>query len=243
MTSSSTSLAPDPLAHLQWLIPELIPRSGVAILGGDAKSGKSRLLAYLVANMLPQPQGGPVIFTDNNELVVLHSGVRRILWLAGDERVNEVMARTNAFARAQGIEPRADWPISFIQAVGMQLDRAEDRAAFEQLYIAPGKFDVLIIDPLCRVHWGSDADMLHHLRWWSKQYGLAIIAADSGGDLARAAGSEEVRLTLERTHSPTPCKCRLDRHQNGRMVLSLRLLDLGDPQGFRVAADGVASAA
>lgn len=202
----------------------LILRPGLTILGGDA-----RLLAYFVANMVAKPQGGPVLFSSTGDFVLRHAGVRRIAWMAED--VSNVMDRITGYLQTASIKPLCPPPIDYIGIEGIRLNQEQERGKFESTFLAPGTYDVLVFNPLRRAHYGSADAMLRDVRWWSLQFNIAVVAEDPCGYLLAAAKPEDVTLTLEQ--GPTPRECRLDRHENGSVVLSVPLVDLGDPQGFR----------
>lgn len=159
-----------------WLVDGLILRGGITAVLGPEKTGKSRLLGYLLASMLGQCYGGPVLWDEGGNSAAGHSGFNKVLYLNAEEQTSDVMARVNAYARNLGFEPQDDWPITCVSAAGMQLQRQIERQEFEREFLAPKEFDWVIIDPLRRIHSGNENDNssmagLHNdLRRWSQQY-------------------------------------------------------------------------
>lgn len=165
-----------------WLVDGMWLRNGINVLLGPEKAGKSRLIGFVLAQMLARPAGGPVLWrADGNGPCAHHHGIRRVLYLNAEERAVDVQARLNLFARAQGLTPRDDWPIDYVSATGMQLQRAQDRAELEKAWLQGRQYDMMILDPLRRVHGGDENNnsamaLIHNdLRRWTNHYSLAML--------------------------------------------------------------------
>lgn len=244
-----------------WLVDGLWLRGKLTTVLAPEKTGKSRLIAFLLSQMLGSPDGGTVMCTQGGHTFWRHHGFKRILYLNAEERDVDVMARLNILARKQGIEPREDWPISYINAAGMQLQRAADRFAFEQLYIAPGKFDVLIIDPLRRVHAGDEnnnsamALMFSDMRRWSDQYNITQVVTHHTPKLAEDADLNRLatwsrgatdwativdgaNMLWTKSNLPGGASMKMLKRM-GRFpsLPDLQLLDYGDPEGWCVSVN------
>jgi RecA-family ATPase len=160
---------------IPWLVEGLILRGGITALLGPEKTGKSRLLGWLLASMLAQPNGGPVLRREWG-VQASHTGIRKVLYLNAEEQATDVMARVNAYARFNGYEPSPEWPIHYVTAAGMQLQRQIERNEFEQEFLKDQQYDWVIADPLRRIHAGNENDNssmagLHNdIRRWTQQY-------------------------------------------------------------------------
>jgi RecA-family ATPase len=165
-----------------WLVDGLWLRGKINALLGPEKAGKSRLIGHVLTHMLAHPAGGPVLWrADRGGPCCWHHGFTRVLYLNAEEREEDVQARVNETARHNGIEPRADWPIDYVNAAGMQLHRAEERAAFERTWLVKREYDLIVLDPLRRVHGGDEnnnsamAPFHNDLRRWSNLYNVALL--------------------------------------------------------------------
>lgn len=253
----SASAVPAPVP---WLVDGLWLKGKLTALLAPEKTGKSRFIAFLLAQMLATPQGGPVMLTQGGYPFWQHHGFKKILYLNAEEREVDVQARINILARAQGLEPRDDWPITYVNAAGMQLQKPDDRKAFEELYLAPREHDVLIIDPLRRVHTGDEnnnsamAPLHNDLRRWSNHYDLTQIVVHhtpklgEDADLNRLAtwsrgatdfatlvdGANMLWTTAAASDHSVKMLKRMGRFP---MLPDLQLVDYGDPAGWCVSVN------
>lgn len=246
-----------------WLVDGLWLRGKITVVVAPEKTGKSRFIAFLLSQMLGAPQGGPVLTTAQPQGHVFwrHHGFKRILYLNAEEREIDVQARINSLARNTGIEPSANWPITYLNAAGMQLHRPQDRQMFEETWLRPGDFDVVIIDPLRRIHGGDEnnntamAPFYNDLRRWSNQYGITIIIVHhtpklrEEDDLNRLAtwirGATDLATLVDganmlwsRAAGPDYATKGLKRMGRFPTLADLTLLDYGDPNGWCVSLNG-----
>src|SRR5690348_17199379 len=97
-------------SHTQWLIDDFWQVGKINGVAGFEKSGKSRLMNWLLVGMsagrvLGMPSEGP----------------KKILYLCGEETVETVNSRIKRYAELQGI-PNSMFDIGFVEAAGMRLD-------------------------------------------------------------------------------------------------------------------------
>lgn len=237
---------------IPWLVDGLWLRGGITAVLGPEKSGKSRFIGWILAQMLGQQNGGPVLLSKDGRVVLKHRGFKRILYLNAEERTSDVQARVNAYARYCGLEPKVDWPITCVNSMGMQLQLDRERKEFEAAYLKPGGYDVVVIDPLRRVHLGDEssntamAPLHNDLRRWSNQYETAIVIVhhtpklDEDADLGRLAtwsrGATDLPTLVDganmlRTMGSGPNLSVRELWRMGRFPVlnKLKLDDFGDP--------------
>jgi RecA-family ATPase len=242
---------------IPWLVDGLILRGGITAVLGPEKTGKSRFLGWLLAQMLAEPLGSSVLHREGGQPLAWHSGFRKVLYLNAEEQATDVMARVNAYARRLGLSPRDDWPITCVSAAGMQLQRQVERNEFEKEFLANREFDVVIVDPLRRIHAGNENDNsqmagLHNdLRRWSQQYNQTWTVVHHSpkfredDDMERIAtwsrGNTDLVTLLDgaimlRTLGGSQGMMRRVLKRSGRFPpeADLTLHDHGDPKGFVV---------
>lgn len=235
-----------------WLVEGLWLRGKITAVLGPEKTGKSRFIGWVLAQMLGRQQGGPVLLRADGGELLRHRGFKRILYLNAEERTVDVQARINAYARYNQLEPRADWPITCVNAAGMQLQFDRERKAFEDTYLRGGGYDIVVIDPLRRVHTGDEnsntamAPLHNDLRRWSNNYGTGIILIhhtpklDEDADLGRLAtwsrGATDLPTLVDganmlRTTGSGPNLSTRELWRMGRFPVmnKLKLDDFGDP--------------
>jgi regulatory protein RepA len=243
-----------------WLVEGLWLRGKINGIFGPEKSGKSRFICWILAQMLGQQEGGPVLYRDGNPMPIMHHrSFRKVLYLNAEEREVDVQARINAYARYLCLEPREDWPITYVNAAGMHLEQQRERSALEDAYLRSKEYDILVVDPLRRVHTGNENDNsamapLHNdLRRWSNQYDLTELLVHHTGhlrddaDLERFAtwsrGATDLATLLDaatmmRTLSAEDGRTVREIRRAGRFPIQPngKLMDYGDPDGFRYSA-------
>lgn len=168
--------------QVPWLVDGFLLRGKINLILGPEKSGKSRLLCWLLAGMMAEPLAlnSPVMRWEDGTPLSNHHGFKRALYLNAEEMTVDVQARLNAYARRLGFEPRDDWPIDYMNAASMQLDKPVERKGFEEAYLATGMYDLVVIDPWRRVHAGDEnnnsamAPLHNDLRRWSNTYALTL---------------------------------------------------------------------
>jgi hypothetical protein len=188
--------------------------------------------------MLAQPEGGPVLRDQNgNSPIVHHNGFGRVLYCCGmSESVTEVQGRLNSYAAAAGFALTDACPITYVSTIDLALHKQPDRQAFEVEFLAAQKFDLVVFDPLRRVDMGHDFTILRTLRRWSARHNLTIVAVNTCQEPGPFPAPVDARLTLDRYQlSARQSLCLLHREPGLPAMTDLRLVDLGDPLGFRVA--------
>jgi RecA-family ATPase len=246
-------------APLDWLVDNMILRGKITGLLGAEKSGKSRLACYILAQMLPtaDARNSAVLRWDVGGTWANHHGFKRVLYLNAEERRIDVQARINRYALRLGLPPSNDWPIDYVSAMGMQLQRDSERRAFETVFLESGKYDLLMLDPLRRVHTGDEnnnsemAPLHNDLRRWSDKYGLGIVLTHhtpklgEDADLERIAtwsrGNTDLASLLDGAICLRTTATGADRtirvmKRLGRFATmpDVQLVDKGDPDGFSV---------
>jgi hypothetical protein len=211
-----------PAAHLdepdparRWLVDQLWARSGVGIIGGAPKCGKSWLgldLAVSVASGTPCLDSFPVT----------HPGA--VLLYMAEDAAPVVRQRLAGLCRHRGLDLAA-LPISVITAPSLRLDLPRDQNRLAQTLdrYAPR---LLLLDPFVRLHrinenQASDvAALLGYLRELQRAHDLALAVVHharkngpvtSGGQSLRGSGDFFAWLD-------TALSLRRSRHQ---LVLSV----------------------
>lgn len=170
-----------PSVPIHWLVPGFIMEGKVNFMFGPEKAGKSRFLRWLLANG----------FLNREVYGLPHRSPRRLLYLAGEEMPQDITSDLmESVMAAGGRKDEVDWGerITLVQAAGMRLDDPAQRAWIKSELI-DGGYDMLIIDPLRRVHAAreSDNDEMAHLsnafRSWSNELGVTILVLHHTGKL------------------------------------------------------------
>lgn len=167
--------------EVSWIARGLVMENKINVLFGAEKSGKSRLLAWLLVHLL----SGRSVFGKP----VKDPG--RILYLAGEETRQEVTSRLVEYQEELDIpDDEIQWSdkISFCDAAGMRLDHRHQRKWLRDR-IASGDFDMFLVDPLRRVHGASEGSndemsvILNDLREWSNRYRMTQLLVHHTGKL------------------------------------------------------------
>lgn len=229
-----------------WLIENFWQDGKINGVAGFEKSGKSRLINWLLVGM----SAGSVLG--------MYADQKKILYLCGEETVDIVNSRITRYAELQNI-PQTQFDIGFIEAAAMRLDIKKERdGLLEQ--ILDDDYQMLVIDPWRRVH-GADEDkslqmspIYNDLRKWSNKHNLTIVLAHHtpklsiDTDMTRMAswfrGSTDLPAILDTAQYVD----RVDKHtievrRQGRFppLPKLRITDLGgtqlnDDKGFELCA-------
>lgn len=233
-----------------WLVEGLWLRGKINLVLGPEKTGKSRLIAWILAHMFANTSGGPCL--DNR--LWKHTGVKNVLYLNAEETAEDVVPRIYGYGDAMGLNLPAELPMTVIAetAVGLNLHLPRERQVFEERFVASGKYDLIIIDPLRQVHGAKEssndemAPLCEALRAWTNRYGVSLVIVHHSGhwkddaDLTRIAtwcrGATALpaildAATLLRTLQETEeCAVREVRRK-GRlpMLQDLQIFDYGEP--------------
>lgn len=225
----------------QWLIEHLWQKGKVNGVAGAEKSGKSRLLGWLIVGMY-----SPMVLGLN-----CSASHERVLYLAAEEQIGDVEERLISYSKLQGLNP-AVLDISFIEAMGMRLDLKDQRRWLEE-QLLKGGFTTLIIDPLIRVHGAKESDntemsvVLTALRRWATKFGITIIILhhtpkpNVDTDLTRMAnwfrGASDIAAVVDTAqYLGRVTKTSILMMRQGRQppLADIMIDDLGDANGFHV---------
>lgn len=234
------TLEPQPV---KWMIENLWQEGKLNGVFGAEKSGKSRLLAWLLVALLGDRQ-------ESVGLRIMSKKQPKTLYLLGEETQEDVTARFVRYMKLQNVSTD-EMPLSFINAAGMRLEKEEYRKWLEAKI---KEYDLLIIDPLRRVHGADENDnsvmalVNNDLRRWSNSYGLTIILVHHTGKLNEFMQDQEDRIATW-SRGATDLAAILDtamlvnRYQRDKIKVirrgrfppqpDLKLLDHGDAVGFR----------
>ena len=152
----------------RWLIDGLWQTGKVNGMAGFEKSGKSRLMNWLLVGM-----------STGSVLELPTEGPKKILYLCGEETVEMVNARIKRYAELQGV-PKNLFDIGFIEAAGMRLDSKQRQSELLET-ILDNDYEMLVIDPWRRVHEADENDsnvmspIYTTMRSWSNRHGLTIV--------------------------------------------------------------------
>lgn len=228
----------------RWLIDEFWQLGKINGMAGFEKSGKSRLMNWMLVGM----SAGSVLG--------LAAESKKILYLCGEETVGQVNARITRYAELQGI-PKTLFDISFIEAAAMRLDIKHQRDGLLET-IKDNDIEMLVIDPLRRVHAADENDnttmsnIFNDLRKWSNKFGLTIVIVHHTAklgmdtDMTRMAswfrGATDLPAILDTAqYVDRVAKGTIEVHRQGRFppLAKLRVTDLGgtklnDDQGFKI---------
>lgn len=225
--------------RIQWLIDDLWQLGKINAMAGAEKSGKSRLLAWMLVGMA------------KGEVLGLVSAAppQRILYLCGEETISTVNHRIADYARIQGVPPTM-FDIEFIEAAAMRLDIKQQRVWLREK-IMDEDFTFLVADPLRRLHAADENDstemaaIYNDIRRWSNKDGLSILLVHhtpkigEDTDMTRMAswfrGSSDTAAILDTAqYVDRVGKDAIQMLRAGRMppLPPLFIQDLGDARGF-----------
>lgn len=237
MVKFDPSMKPKPK---RWLIDNLWQAGKVNGVAGFEKSGKSRLVTWLLVGMAK----GSVLGLQCTE------GMPKILYLAAEETLeDDLQSRLLQYAELQGVPP-SQLDLTFMPAMGMRLDLAQQRQWLEQKLIDED-FGMLLIDPLIRVHGASESEnsemtpLLTSLRRWATRFGITVVflhhtpKIGMDTDMERMAnwfrGASDIAAVLDTAlYVDRTTKNTINLMRAGRMppLQPLSILDLGDTRGF-----------
>lgn len=152
---------------VRWLVDGLWQLGKVNGMAGFEKSGKSRLMNWLLVGM------------SKGDVLGLPAMPQKVLYLCGEETISHCNQRLTRYAELQGI-PRTMFDINFIEAAAMRLDLKPQRKDLIEM-ILDSDSEMLVIDPWRRVHGADENDssamapMYNDLRKWSNKYNLTIV--------------------------------------------------------------------
>lgn len=229
-----------------WMVENLWMHGKINGMFGAEKSGKSRVLGWVMASIL----------TNQSHVLssAIHARPRKWLYLAGEETFEIVVHRLREYNKLLGGSGSEILPIDFIEAAGMRLDVASERAALHSRLVNDG-YDCLVIEPMRRVHGGDEdsntamAPFNNDLRAWSNTDGITVVLVHHTGKLNEQAdpnriaswsrGASDLAAILdcatfleERSRIVGVRRLKLLRAGRFAPVDPLFLDDLGDSRGF-----------
>jgi len=243
-----------------WIVNRLwLGRGKIMAFFGAEKSGKSRILNWLIASMFSPAH------TVLGEQVIDAQRPKRVLYLRGEEDQAEVQDRIKGYLHLMGDDEAytRTLPIDFIDAMGMRLDSVQgegSRMWFQKEYIESQRYDLILIDPLRRVHSGEENDntamakMHNSFRYWTDRFGVGLGLLHHTGHLSDDADMERI-ATWSRGNTDLPSlvdgalylhvlrddgdmrKLKLLRAGRKRFGGPILIDDLGDDLGFRDTED------
>jgi len=227
----------------RWLVDEFWQLGKINGMAGFEKSGKSRLMNWLLVGM------------SKGLVLGLPAEPKKILYLCGEETVGTVNSRIARYAELQGI-PNSQFDITFIEAAAMRLDHKSQREGLLEM-LKDDDFEMLVIDPLRRVHAADENDnttmagIFNDFRKWSNSFGLTIVLVHHTAkigmdtDMTRMAswfrGATDLPAILDTAQYVDRLnKTTIEIHRQGRFppLPKLRITDLGgtklnDDKGFQ----------
>lgn len=225
---------------IPWLVRGLWQRGKINGVAGYEKSGKSRLLGWVIVGL----HQGKVLGLD-----VVGITAPRILYLCGEETKETVNERITKYAELQGVDNKL-FRIDFMDAASLQLELKPRREWLLQKLL-DGEYDILVMDPLRRLHGANEdkstemAPILNDIRKWSNRQGLTVILLHHTGkigdetDMDRIAswfrGSTDLAAIVDTaTYVQRTSSRTISIRRQGRFepVPNLLLNDLGDEVGF-----------
>ena len=153
---------------IQWLVKGLWQKGKINAMAGFEKSGKSRLMNYLLAGL---PKEGVLGLQTGEE--------QKILYLCGEEPIPVVNGRIERYAKLLGMDDH-DYDIDFIEAAAMRLDLAPQRKNLLDRLLDSDR-NMLVIDPWRRVHGADENDssamapLYNDMRRWSNSHGITVV--------------------------------------------------------------------
>lgn len=237
----------DPLMRtkrIEWTVEGVWQEGKINGMMAPEKSGKSRLLAWLIAGLMA---GIP-------PLGLSIRSPQRLLYLAGEETIEDVTARLVSYAELMGVGLNNSLPIDFISAAGMRLETAQYRSWLEGKL---ANYDMVVIDPLRRVHGGdedSNSEMAafhNSLRQWSNNLGITFVLVHHTGKLNEEANMDRIATwargntdfaaivdTATFVHRFDRDRIRLLRAGRFPPLDPLQIMDGSDAKGFWLQGQG-----
>lgn len=221
----------------RWAVKDIWQLGKINGMAGFEKSGKSRLMNWLLVGMA------------KGEVLGLQAIPRKILYLCGEEQIQVVNARITKYAQLQDV-PLDQFHIGFVEAAAMRLDLPKERKGLIE-QILDGKYDMLVIDPLRRVHGADENDsskmsnIYNDIRKWSNRFDITIVMLhhtpkiSEDTDMTRIAswfrGSTDLPAILDTAqyvNRLTKDHIRVLRQGRFPPMSPLDVNDLGDERGF-----------
>lgn len=238
VTKFDPDMKPQPLP---WLVKGLWQKGKINGIAGYEKSGKSRVLGWLLVGMH---------LTSCLGLDVIPNYPPKILYLCGEETKEVVNQRLKTYAEFQGVDLNK-FNIFFMDATGMKLEQKVQRDWLIQFILDNG-FEVIVADPLRRLHSANEdkstemAPIYNDIRRWTNHHGITILLVHHTGkvndevDMTRIAnwfrGSTDLAAILDcAMYVQRLTKTTIAIHRQGRFepLPNLTLQDQSDGAGFK----------
>lgn len=217
----------------QWLIEDFWLRGKINAVAGFEKSGKSRLVNWLLVGMV----GGGNILS-----LAASNRPQRVLYLCGEETIGTVNQRIRDYAVLQKVAFDC-LNMEFIEAAAMRLDLPPQRKWLKEKMLDEN-FTMLVADPLRRLHAADEdkstqmAPILNDIRSLSNRHGISILLIhhtakiNEETDMERMAnwfrGSTDVAAILDTgQYVDRLSKTRVQVRRNGRFA-PLPAMELDD---------------
>lgn len=155
----------------------------INVMFGAEKAGKSRLLNWLLVNLLS---------TDEVLGLSINRRPKKILYLAGEEMWEEINARMLKYYAMANEGVQIKLPVDFIAAAGMRLEQPQYRQWLEAKLL-DGGYDMLVADPLRRIHGADESDntVMSHIfndfSRWRNNFGITMVLLHHTGKLSEDA--------------------------------------------------------
>lgn len=224
----------------RWLVKDIWQLGKINGMAGFEKSGKSRLMNWLLVGMA------------KGHVLGLSAIPQKILYLCGEEQIQVVNGRIKQYANLQDVSMEK-FEIGFVEAAAMRLDLLKERKGLlEQL--VEGDYGMLVIDPLRRVHGADENDsqkmsnIYNDIRRWSNKFNITVVLLhhtpkiSEDTDMTRIAswfrGSTDLPAILDTAqyvNRVSKNEIRVLRQGRFPPMSPLDILDQGDERGFNRA--------
>ena len=216
----------------RWLIDQLWAASGVGIVGGTPKTGKTWLgleFAVAVASGTPAlgrfdvPEAGPTLV------------------YPAEDQPEAVRDRVEALCAHRDVDVDS-LALHVITAERLSLDNEADRRGLEEA-LETVKPKLMLLDPLVRLHAGAEnhaghiSKLLGYLRGLQRRFGVAIVLTHHVSKKGRAEGGLGLRGSSD-LHAWGDSNAYLHRNK-GKVILQLehRSAPALDPLEVRLVSD------
>ena len=219
----------------RWLVDGFLSSSSLTVLAATPKAGKTWVCLALATAVATGTQA-------LGRFQVASRG--SVLVFPAEDDPRSIRERIESLCAGQHVELTDDFAVDVITAESLKLDQAEDREKLEEL-IALRQPKLLILDPLVRLHSGSESSASHmaelfgYLRRLQRRFQLAILVthhvsknrtgATQPGQAMR--GSGDIHAAYD--HGAT-----LTRQDDGSVLLTIehRAAPSPDPMAYRLVS-------
>lgn len=230
----------EPKWHLEGL---MMKRAITGILGAE-KTGKSRIIGWLIASMLGQRDCFGCCYKESPG---------KILYLAGEEPAGIVFGRVANYLSIMDLDQDlARERLDLMEAAGLRLDLEGERLEIRRM-LRDGGYNMIVLEPYRRLHAADEnaskevAPILNELRYWCLAMEVDVLLCHHTGKLTKdtdmsrmanwARGSTDLVSILDYgVYVDRLAKDRIQMTRQGRYKAlgPLRVSDNGDKQGFWV---------